>query len=153
MSERPKNAKGTTPPVPARDVNAAARAQVALRLRAQHLTWDEIAAQAGYGSRGAAHNAVKRELDRCLTHDVKAMRDEECYALEQLQGRCFKAATDESNTGWTWAVDRFVALSKRKSELMGLDTPIDSATNANLVIVREVPRGYLGNPPAVEAQP
>jgi hypothetical protein len=136
------NPKHTT-----RDVNAAVRVQAAIKLRLeQSLSWDEVAAQAGYASRGAAHNAVMRELERCITHDVKQLRDQELYMLQQLQARCYKAATDDGNGYWTFAIDRFVALSKRKSELMGLDIAKDANVAANMVVVREIPQGYLQEP-------
>ena len=138
------NTKGTT----TRDVNAASRVQTALKLRLQGCTWDEVAAQASYQSRGSAHHAVMRELERCITHDVKELRDQQLYMLQQVQARCYKAAMDEKDKGWMWAADRVMNYSKRISELMGLDVPVDNALAANIVVVREVPQGYLG---AVEA--
>jgi hypothetical protein len=131
-----------------RDVNAAGRVQIALKvLLEEGLTWDEVAARAGYASRGAAHNAVMREFDRCITHDVKELRTRELYMLNRLQARCYKAAIDEGNKDWTWTIDRFVALSKRKSELMGMDTPVDTNLSTSLVVVRGMPVGYLEEPP------
>jgi hypothetical protein len=104
------------------DMNATARAYTALKLRFEkNMTWDEVAIGAGFASRGAARNAVKREMDRHITHDIKEIRDEELYRLEQMQARCYAAAIDKENSGWTWAVDRYAVLSKRKSELMNLD--------------------------------
>ena|SRR5579872_2769660 len=150
MARKPKNTKGNTSPdtPPTRDLNAAMRAQLAIKLRLESgLTWEEVAAQAGYASRGACHNAVMRELDRSITHDVKQLRDQELYMICQLQARCYKAGLDKANDYWNFSVDRFVALSKRKSELMGLDTPVDSATLANVTIIREVPAGLLGSQP------
>lgn len=118
-----------------RNVNAAVQVQIALKiLLEERVTWDEVAARAGYASRGAAHNAVMRELQRCITHDVKALRDQELYMLQQLQARCYKAAMDEGNTGWTWAVDRFAVLSKRKSELMGMDVRPDEIAPGTTII-------------------
>jgi hypothetical protein len=115
------------------DMNATARAYTALKMRFEKsMTWDEVAVNAGYASRGAARNAVKREMDRHITHDIKELRDEELYRIEQLQGRCYKAAMDEGNDAWTWAIDRFAVLSKRKSELMNLDKhPDEEALEQN----------------------
>lgn len=111
---------------PTRDVMASVRVQSALKmLLEERPSWDDIAARCGYGSRGTAHHAVMREFDRCITHDVKELRTQELYMLEQLQARCYKEGMDENNKSWAWAVDRFVALSKRKSELMGLDVKPD----------------------------
>jgi hypothetical protein len=126
----PDNTKGNT-----RDVNAAMRVHDAIRLYLEERpTWEDIAARTGYGSRGAAHNAVMRELDRCITHDVRDLRNEELYMIQQLQARCYKAATDENNDSWTWAIDRFTALSKRKSELMNLDLRPDDLPPGTTII-------------------
>jgi AraC-like DNA-binding protein len=124
------NSKGTT-----RDVNAVARVQAAIKLYLEKRpTWEEIAARCGYGSRGAAHNAVMRELGRCITHDVKSLRDEELYMIQQLQSRCYQAGMDKNNDAWTWAIDRFAVLSKRKSELMGMDVkPEELLANQNYI--------------------
>lgn len=138
----PKNPVHTT-----RDINAAVQAQTALRLYLEERpTWDEIAARCGYSSRGAAHNAVQRELDRCITHDVKELRTQELYRLEQLQARCYREAIDPKNKDWTWVTDRFVALSKRKSELMGMDKRPDEDLalqnyTKKIIIAREAEGG------------
>jgi hypothetical protein len=140
----PKNPETTT-----RDINAAVRVHMAIKLFLEERpTWDEIAARTGYSSRGAAHNAVMHELSRCITHDVKELRTQELYRIEQLQARSYKEATDKGNPAWTWATDRFVALSKRKSELMGMDVKPDDALAANMVVIREVPQGLLPEPNA-----
>lgn len=125
-----ENSKSNT-----RNVNAAVHVQTALKiLLEERVTWDEVAARAGYASRGAAHNAVMRELERCITHDVKELRDQELYMIQQLQSRCYKAAMDENNEGWTWAIDRFAVLSKRKSELMGMDVRPDDLPPGTTII-------------------
>lgn len=104
------------------DRNAAVRAALGFRLRFQeHQTWDEVAKGAGYASRGAAHSAVMREAQRHITRDIDETRDLERYRLEQLQKRCYEEATDKANAYWGFAVDRYVTLSKRKSELLNLD--------------------------------
>ena len=115
------------------DMNAAVRAALGFKLRfEQNKTWEEVAVGAGYASRGAAHDAVIRESRRHISSDIQDIRDRECYRLEQLQMRCYTAGMDEGNEDWTWAIDRFAALSKRKSELMNLDIkPDDQALQQN----------------------
>lgn len=126
------------------DVNAAVRASVGFRLRYHDgKTWEEVAKAAGYASRGAAHDAVVREARRHITHNIEETRDEERYRLEHLQQLCFDAATDKGNAYWTFAIDRYVLLSKRKSELLGLDVKSEDATGPT-VVIREVPAGLLG---------
>ncbi len=130
------------------DMNAAVRASLGFKLRFQEgKTWEEVAARAGYGSRGAAHDAVTREARRHITHNIEEARDMERYRLEQLQQRCYEAGTDKENAYWQFAIDRFVTLSKRKSELLGMDVKPDDAAMANIVVIREVPTGYLGLEP------
>ena len=128
----PNNPAGKT-----HDIDAAVHVRTALAIYLEERpTWDEIAARSGYGSRGAAHNAVRRELDRRITHDVQQLRDEELYMLQTIQARCYRAAIDENNKDWTWATDRWAALSKRKSELMGLDVKPDAIPDG-VTIIRE----------------
>ena len=143
---KPDNARGTT----TRDVNAAQRVQTALKLKLEGHNWDSVAAQAGYQSRGSAHHAVMRELERCITRDVTELRDQQLYMLLQIQARSYKVAMDEKDPSWHWAADRVANYSKRISELMGLDIPVEQTINNNFTVVREVPAGWLA---PVEAQP
>ena len=138
---RKKNTVGTT-----RDVNATSRVQLALTLRAQRLGWDEVAAKAGYGSRGAAHNAVMREMQRCVSQDVEAARREELVMLDMLQASIWPLAMDVKNRGRLFAVDRILSISERRARLMGLDLSSDNAIAAAQIIVQEVPQGYLPAP-------
>lgn len=112
------NAGGNT-----RDVNAAIRASLAVKLRAQQrLSYDEIARQCGFSNRGAAHNAVQRELQRNISTNVEEMRREELATLDYLTMECLKRLRDEEYAkAKLFAVDRLIALSERRSKLMGLD--------------------------------
>ena len=141
MSEHgKKNPKGKT-----RDVNAAQRAQLALRLRAQRLPWDVVAAQAGFASKGAAHNAVMRELQRNIVKDVELARQEELALLDELQAKAFKRLEDpRHDKAMLFAVDRLLQISERRSKLLGLDAPTNGNVFAAQVIVREAPPGLLG---------
>ena len=120
------HAERTTNDFISRDVNAAQRVQTALKLKLEGHNWDQVAALAGFASRGAAHHAVMRELGRCITHDVEELRTQQLYMLTRIQSRCYKVAMDEKDPNWYWASDRVANYSKRISELMGLDTPVDS---------------------------
>lgn len=132
-----------------RDLNAAKRVQLAIKLKMEGMTWEEVAAQASYASRGAAHHAVMRELDRCITQDVTELRTHQLYMLQTVQAKCYKAAMSDAKD-WMWNADRVVNYSKRISELMGLDIPVEQSINQNFTIVREVPQGWLA-PVEVEA--
>ena len=141
------NAESTTP----RDVNAAQRATMAMELRAQKLSYEEIAKRCGYGSRGACFKAVQRELDRCVVQNVNLLRTEELAMLDRLHSECWQLAIDKDNSGRLWAVDRVLAIAERRAKLMGLDQTPDAANNLNVVVVRETPPNYL-NPPQQEGQ-
>lgn len=133
-TERTKRTDNDNPNGTTHDLNALVRVHTALKIYLEERpTWDEIAARSGYSSRGAAYHAVKRELERRVTYDIKELRTEDLYMLQQLQAKCFKEATDKSNQYWSFAVDRFAVLSKRKSELMGLDTKPEEFTTPTIV--------------------
>jgi hypothetical protein len=133
-----------------RDVNAAQRAKEALKLRAQMLTYDEIATRCGYATRDAARKAILREMDRTIVRNVDELRDAELHMLNIMHSECWQLFMDKSNQ-WRYAeVERLLRISERRCKLMGLDTPIDQTINQNFTVVREVPMGYLGT---VEAQP
>lgn len=133
----PKRTEINTQDVKRPDMNAALRATTGFKLRYEdHLTWEEVATRAGYASRGAAMNAVKREASRHISHNIEEIREQELYRINRLQTRCYKAGIDQDNEAWTWAIDRFVALSKRKSELMGIDVKPDAIPDG-VTIIRE----------------
>lgn len=156
------NARGTT----SRDVNAAFRALQAVKLRIQQkLTYEEIAMQCGYGSRGACHHAVQRELDRCIVSNVEELRKEEQAMLNDLQATLYPYILDAAEEDEDedeerdekkkalpkpnlFVIDRLLAIQRSRRELMGIDVD-DRAPTANMVIIREVPMGLL---PAAEAK-
>lgn len=125
------NAKGRT----TRDVNAAERAAMAVRLRAQKLGYDEIARRCGYASRGACHDAVQRELQRVVVENVEELRREEVAMLDRLQEECWKRLDDdEFSKAKLFAVDRLLMISERRSKLMGLDKrPDELIANQNYI--------------------
>src|SRR5438552_1026527 len=126
----PDNAKGTT----TRDVNAVSRVHLALQLSAQHLSWDEIAQRAGYGSRGAAHHAVMRELERVVARDVNELRTQDLHMLNVMHSEVWQLFMDKKNKGRLFAVDRLLSIAERRAKLMGLDVKADEvAVNNNYV--------------------
>jgi len=136
-----------------RDVNAAQRVQHAIKLRMAKLPYAEIAARCGYGSAGAAHKAIQRELQRISIENVDELRREEMLMLDRLQSICFTLADDEKNKARLFAVDRLLAISDRRSKLMGLNKEKESSeVAANCVVIREVPIGYFGLAENTETQ-
>ena len=146
MSKRRDNNPGGN----TRDANAGIRASLALKLRAQqHLSYAEIALECGYGSKGAAHNAVQRELSRSISTNVEQMRREELATLDYLEMTVLKRLRDEEySKSMLFAVDRMLTIMERRARLMGLDIPVDQALFANQIVIREMPQGYLEAPPS-----
>lgn len=140
---QPKNAELKT-----RDVNAAIKLESALKLSAQGHPWDYVAAQSGFASRGAAHNAVMRELNRNIAKDVDELRTREIQMLNQMQIEIWDLFMDKSNKGRLFAADRLLAISERRAKLTGMDQSSGAAIAAAQVVIREVPSGYLGEQPA-----
>lgn len=132
------NTKGNT-----RDINAANRAVLALQLRAQKLTYDEIAQRAGYNDRAAAHKAVQREMSRVVVENVESLRREELLTLDIMQTECMQLFMDQDNKGRLFAADRILQILERRAKLMNLDKRPEDVLTAQ-VIVREIPAGYLG---------
>jgi hypothetical protein len=117
---------------------------LALQLRAKKLTYEEIAAQCGFADRSSCYRAVQRELERRVVTNVDHLRRQEGDMLDQLHVVCWEMAMDRSNKGRLFAVDRVLAISERRSKLLGMDVPVKEAVNSNVVVVREIPNQYLG---------
>ena len=151
MAKRPSHNKPETQGVQnhpqLRDVNAAQRVATALKLRAHKARYEDIATACGYGSAGAAHKAIMRELQRVIVANATELRREEADSLDRLEYECWKRLEDtEYASGMLFAVDRIIAIKERRAKLLGLDTPIDQAQAANIVVIREVPANYLTGP-------
>lgn len=127
-----------------RDANAATRATLAVQLRAQKLTFDEIAKRCGYASPGACRNAIQRELSRTVVENVEELRREECAMLDQLHAICWERLIDPAYAkSMLFAADRLATISERRSKLMGLDQSTNQDVGGNVVVIREMPIGYL----------
>jgi hypothetical protein len=154
MTRNRKNVdkQGGTNGPPNRDVNAATRSALAVSLRAQKLTYEEIAQRSGYSNASACRKAIMRELDRCVVKNVEELRAEEMNSLEQLERECWKRLYDKNyEKSMLFSVDRILMIKERRAKLMGLDIPRDSNENIAQVVIREVPAGLLPMPlPVVE---
>lgn len=137
------NSKGRTK----RDANAAQRAAMAVQLRAQKLTFDEIARRCGYASRGACYDAIQRELSRVVVENVDELRREEAHGLDELEAKCWERlnAGGDYDKALLFAVDRIIAIKERRGKLMGLDQTQANAMASARVVIREIPNGYLGD--------
>jgi hypothetical protein len=104
------------------DLAARARAIVAIRARAEHLTWAEAAARAGFGLAGACHNAVKRELKRDVHESLEEMRDavgrDYDAVLAWLHPQIFGEGADPEHA--LWCLDRYGRFQSLRVALYGL---------------------------------
>jgi len=130
-----------------RDANATSRAEHAIQLRRQRLSYTEVAARSGYASAGAAYNAIQRELERTVVTAVDDLRREEIDMLDRLHAEVWPLAMDPTYKGRLFAVDRILAISDARRKLMGMDVPVNANVFSAQVVVREVPNGYLGEEP------
>lgn len=143
------NAKSRTR-TPKRDANAATRAALAIELRTEGLTYDQIALRCGYASRGACYDAIQRELSRVVVDKVDILRQEQLLTLDRLQVMCWEIANDPDNKGRLFAVDRILQILERRAKLTGIDLAGKGDQIGNLVVVRGMPSGYLGETPVVQ---
>jgi len=136
----------TTHKVQRRDVNAASRLQVALKLRLSGLSYDEVARQAGYADRGAAFHAIQRELGRCIPENIEAYRAEELAIINAMHAECWEMFMNKKNKMRLFAADRLIALSERRCRLLGLNVESDGGAATAQVIIRESIPNYFGEP-------
>jgi len=136
-----------------RDLNAVQRLALALPLRAKKLTYEEIAQQCGYANAGAARNAIMRELERVVVENVEELRREESMILDKLHESFWDRAIDNEHKH-PLSEDQhadaslILKISQARRELMGMNKPADEPAKP-LVIIREVPQGWLQLPPPV----
>lgn len=113
-----------------RDVNAAVRAIQALDLAIEGHDWQTIASRAGYASRGAAFNAVQRELDRTITKKAAAYRDLHLARYGKYRTVYYPKAMK----GDGWSLDRCLRIDEREASLLGLDAQAEMAIPSNITI-------------------
>lgn len=136
----PRKRDKTNQGIQKRDVNAALRVDQAIRLRAGHMPWKDVAAQCGYSNPGAAYHAVQRELNRRISTDIDEMRREEGVILMELHRVLWPLAVgnpaivihDDDDTETRkekrtarkpslFAVDRVLAIRESYRKLYGID--------------------------------
>lgn len=107
-------------------MTAAERAREATRLRTMRISWDTIATRLGYASRGAAYNAVQREIKKIPREAVNELRNVELESLDRMESAAIGAAL-AGNLG---AIDRILRIKELRGKYTGVfegvaDTGID----------------------------
>ncbi len=105
------------------DINAAEKARLALTLRKQGYSLDEIALQIGYTHRSAASKAIRRELAHTPQPEAKELRQMEELRLDDM----LKVCIPKAQKGDLGAVSRVIDISRRRSEVTGMDVKPDEA--------------------------
>jgi hypothetical protein len=83
----------------------------------QGRTYEQVAQEVGYASRGTVHAIVKKALDEHIAEDVDDYRRLEVARLDQLQ----HALWDTAIAGDVPAVLAIVRIIAQRSKLLGLD--------------------------------
>jgi len=131
-----------------RDINAVERARLAIQLRKQGLTLDDIAAQCGYSDRSGAHRAITRALERAVMEEANELRTLELMRLDEMFAECYALFMDRENKGRLFALDRLLAISKARRELSGLDKRIDEQASQQNYVKRII----LTHDPAISPE-
>lgn len=112
---RTKNGQKTRPET----IEAKARAAKALELRMEGKTFDAIAEEAGYNSRQAAYDAVKRALTAIVREPAEELIRLDLERLDVLWGIQYLNA----QSGDVQAMAACMKIMERRAKLLGLDAP------------------------------
>jgi hypothetical protein len=116
---KPKRTKlsGRNSPTSARRLGVAEKRLQALELRKAGATFDRIAQELGYASKGAAYNAVMAGLKETLREPAAEVRKLELERLDRLQLVVWPRALN----GDTEALERCLQIMKQRAALEGLN--------------------------------
>jgi hypothetical protein len=105
-----------------------------LTLRAQRLTYAQIADEMGYSDAGSARHALMRALDRHEAENVTQLRTLENLGLDADERRLAAIAGDSAvkPRDRISAVDAKTRLRARRARLNGLDAPVKVEVSASI---------------------
>lgn len=128
---RQKQQTATKALQPARDIVRAERVQMAVQLRKQGASWQEIATACGIrGGKGAAYHLVNAALKGALREDRVAAAELEAQRMDDLLTVYYPRAM----SGDGWSFDRVLRLMERRAQLLGLDARGDAQTAQVLIV-------------------
>ena len=110
------------PPSKAQRAKTAARRNQAIALRLAGASWDDIARQLGYASRGAACTDVTRALEQYVTEgrvSAEVLREQELRRLDRLQATLWPQALQ----GDTKVIETVLRIIDRRCRILGLNAP------------------------------
>lgn len=95
------------------------KAAKALELRLEGKTFDQIAEEAGYNSRQAAYDAVRRSIEAITREPAQEVLKLDLERLDAMWGLHFLNA----QAGDTNALTACLRIMERRAKLLGLDAP------------------------------
>ena len=119
--------RGAASPTSPRRVSAAAKQVQAMQLREAGVSFEKIAETVGYRDRGGAYKAVMAGLKATRLESAKKLRRLEFRRLDKLMLQLWPKAT--GNPPDLAALDRLLAIMKRRAALTGLDVSTSKAKN------------------------
>ena len=131
---------------------AAEKRAEALELRAMGYSYQAVADEVGYASKGAAHKAVAQALRDIPREQAEQARELELGRLDELQ----MAAMNGALSGDLFAIDRVLKIVESRAKLLGLYNLPDN-TDPGAAAAKQALLGFLelakDTAPTVEALP
>jgi hypothetical protein len=100
----------------------------ALRLRLAGISYADIAQQVGYKSASGALQAVKSALKKTLREPANELRTVELARLDEAQSAIWAKVLNGNER----AIETFLRISRRRSELLGLNAPVDLKVSGSI---------------------
>lgn len=107
------------------------KARKALQLRALRYSYDQIAREVGYASKGAAHTAVKNALKQIPAEAASELRAVELQTLDIAQ----RGLSRNIAQGHLGSIDRLIKLMDHRAKLLGLYEPMPDSGVAEIASV------------------
>ena len=130
MAKATSNGRKTSPET----AEAKVRAAKALELRMEGKTFEAIAVEAGYNSKQAAYDAVKRALDSITREPAQELIKLDLERLDVLWQIQYLTA----QSGDVQAMAACMKIMERRAKLLGLDAPVKQEVVAE-VTTKELP--------------
>lgn len=123
-------------------IRAREQAAKALELRKRGLTFLDIAEELGYKSPQAAHDAVKRALDRLTSEPAEQVRALEAARLDDM----FRIQYAKILEGDTTAIPPALKIMERRAKMMGIDIEQMNEKTITVIGAQPEPKWELPDP-------
>ena len=130
MTNSPNSPDGTWP----EDLGRRETALIAMRLRRDGKTWDEVAIEAGYSSRQAAHKAVKRVLERVEGETADDYREVIAARYEALWAKSWEAIESAGSKGQLVGKSQLVASARGVLDSLAKLQGLQASTKSEVTV-------------------